>query len=178
MSDESGDPNPYSIVAFIFDGQGTARQKLRQIRLSGGLDVFVIEARAVVEQDENGQVRVHEPSRGVLGAVGGATIGSLLGALGGPIGILTLGAIGATVGGAAGRRWGRDLPIQNLESLGQNLTPDSSAFLLLLEGIQEELLIDSLQSYDPDNVVTLTVDEILSGELASYRTAAQQTVED
>jgi uncharacterized membrane protein len=178
MSDESTGTNPYSIVAFIFDGQGTARQKLRQVRLSGGLDEFVIEARAVVEQDEDGQVIVHEPGRAVLGAVGGATIGGLLGALGGPIGILTLGAVGATVGGAAGRRWGRDLPIQNLESLGQNLTPDSSAFLLLLEGIQEERLIDSLQSYEADNVVSLTVDEILSGELASYRTAAQETGED
>ena len=175
MSDENGGTDAYSIVAFRFDGQKTAKEKLRQIRLRSGLDGFVIEAQAVVERDENGKVRVHEPGHGVSGAAGGAALGGLLGALGGPIGILTLGAVGATVGGVAGRRWGRALPIKNLESLGQYLSPDSSAFLLLLQKIEEERLIESLHGYNAD-VVTLTVDEALSGELASYRTA-QETSE-
>lgn len=157
----------YSIVAFRFDGQDTAKENMRQIRLTGALDTFVVEARAIVEQDENGKIRVHEPGHGVFGAAGGAAVGGLLGMLGGPVGLLVLGALGGAVGGAVGRHWGRALPIQNLEALGEYLVPDSSAFLFLLEEVEADRLIDSLDNYG-GTVVKLTVDEALSAEISEY----------
>lgn len=168
MSQESEIAPGYSIVAFAFAGQDTAKENLRKIRITGALDPYVIEARALVERDEQGKIDVHEPGHGVFGAAGGAALGGLLGVLGGPIGILALGVVGAAVGGAAGRRWGRALPITNLESLGEYLVPDSSAFLLLMDETEAPKLIEDLANYEA-TVVTMTVDEALAAEIAGYQ---------
>jgi len=160
----------YTIVAFRFDGQNTAREKLRQIRLTGSLDEYGIEARAIVDRDENGKIHVHEPGHGVFGAASGAAVGSLLGMLGGPVGLLALGVIGGAAGGAAGRGLGRAIPMENLETLGEYLVPDSSAFLLLLEEIGTEKLINGLESYG-GTVVKLTVDEALAAKIAEHNIA-------
>jgi uncharacterized membrane protein len=174
MSEKNENANasttPYSIVAFRFDGQNAAREKLRQIKLTGALDEYGIEAQAVVDRDENNQIHVHEPGHGVFGAASGAAVGSLLGMLGGPVGLLALGIIGGAVGGAAGRGLGRAIPMENLETLGEYLVPDSSAFLLLLEEIETEKLIDGLESYS-GTVVKLTVDEALSAKIAEHNIA-------
>ena len=58
-----------------------------------------------------------------------------------------------------------------MEELGEALTPDSSAVLLLLEDTYSEGVINSLDSYNA-NVVTLTVGDELSGEIAQYSEGA------
>ena len=47
------------------------------------------------------------------------------------------------------------------------MVPDSSAFLLLVEDIESEAVVDSMKGYNA-NVVTLTVGDDLSGQIASY----------
>ena len=71
------------------------------------------------------------------------------------------------VGGVAGHYLGRPISKGDLEELGEALTPDSSAYLLLLEEVNREDVIDSMAGYNA-NVVTLTVGSELSGEIASY----------
>ncbi len=157
----------YNILAFVFEGQDAAANNLKTIKSSGDLDGYKIVAQATVEQDAKGKVKIHEPGKGGVGAAVGAAVGGVLGLLGGPAGVLALGAAGAAIGGTAGHYWGRAIPKSDLEELGTALKPSSSALLLLLEDTESEGVVNSMQGYNA-NVVTLTVGDELSGEIASY----------
>lgn len=166
MSTDNNGSAVYNILAFSFVGQKTASSLLKDIKSSGALAGYYVVAEAVVEQDAKGKIHVHEPGHGGVGAVVGGTIGGVLGIFGGPAGILTLGAAGAAIGGTVGH-FDRFIPKADLEELGEALTPDTSALLLLLEDIYTEGAIDSMSSYNA-NVVTLTVGDEMSGEIAQY----------
>jgi uncharacterized membrane protein len=157
----------YNILAFNFVGKDTANQAVKEIRSSGVLDGYYIIGQAVVEQDAKGKVHVHETGKGGAGAVVGAIGGGLLGLIGGPVGLLAWIVGGAVVGGVTGKVLGRLVPKSDLEEFGKGMTPDTSAFLLLLEDIESEQVIKSMAGYSA-NVVTLTVGDELSGEIASY----------
>ena len=170
MSDSSDSSAVYNILAFTFDGQDTAGQTVKDIKSSGALEGYEIVAQAVVEQDPKGKVHIHEPGHGVWGAVIGGTVGGLLGLIGGPVGVLALAASGAAVGGVAGHL-DRAIPKDDLEQIGEAMSPDSSAFLLLLEDTYSEGAINSMSGYNA-NVVTLTVGDELSGQIAQYTAGA------
>ena len=51
------------------------------------------------------------------------------------------------------------------------MSPDSSAFLLLLEETESEDVVESMSGYNA-NVVTLIVSDDLSGQIASYTEGA------
>jgi len=157
----------YNILAFTFVGQDTANQTVKEIKSSGLLDDYAIVAQAVVEQDAKGKVHIHEPGRGGVGATVGAVAGGLLGLIGGPAGLLAWAVAGGVVGGVAGKYLGRPIKKGDLQEIGEAMSPDSSAFLLLLEDIYSEDVVDSLKGYKAD-VVTLTVGDELSGQIASY----------
>ena len=76
-------------------------------------------------------------------------------------------AVGAAIGGVAGH-FDRVIPQDDLEELGQDLTPDTSAILLLLEDTYSEGVVNSMSGYNA-NVVTLTVGSDISGQLAQYK---------
>ncbi len=167
MGNEDNGSAVYKIVALTFAGEDAAKQNLEMIKDSGILEGFKIEAECLVSQDEKGKVHIHEPGHGGWGAAAGALVGGTLGLLGGPAAVLALGASGAAIGGAAGHYWGRVVPKEDLEELGAELVPNSSALLLLLEDQYSEALIDSVQGYDA-TVVTMTVGDELSGEIADF----------
>jgi uncharacterized membrane protein len=171
MSSDSNGSAVYDILAFVFDGQDSAKQTLDDIKSSGALDGFDIEAQCIAEQDDKGKVHIHEPGRGGVGATIGAVTGGLLGLLGGPAGVLAVGAAGAAIGGTAGHYWGRIVPADDLKQLGAALEPNTSALLLLLEDTYSEGVINGMADYDT-NVVTLTVGDDLSGEIAQYAAAS------
>jgi uncharacterized membrane protein len=167
MGNGSNGSAVYNILAFTFDGQDTANQTVKDIKSSGALEGYDIVAQAVVEQDAKGKVHIHEPGRGGVGAGVGAVAGGLLGLIGGPAGLLAWVVGGAVVGGVAGKYLGRPIKKGDLQEIGQAMSPDSSAFLLLLEDTYSEGVVDSLKGYNA-NVVTLTVGDELSGQIASY----------
>ena len=157
----------YNILAFNFAGQDTANETVKEIKDSGALEGYDIVAQAVVEQDVKGKVHIHEPGRGGVGATVGAVGGGLLALIGGPAGVLAWMVGGAVVGGVAGHYLGRPISKGDLKEIGDAMSPDSSAFLLLLEDTYSEDVVDSLSGYNA-NVVTLTVGDELSGQIASY----------
>jgi len=157
----------YNILAFTFAGQDTANQTVKAIKSSGALEGYDIVAQCVVEQDAKGKVHIHEPGRGGVGAGVGAVAGGLLGLIGGPAGLLAWAVGGAVVGGVAGKYLGRPFAKGDLKEIGEAMSPDSSAFLLLLEDTYSEDVVDSLSGYNA-NVVTLTVGDELSGQIASF----------
>jgi uncharacterized membrane protein len=154
-------------LAFTFVGEKTAEDTVKDIKKSGALDGQAIVAEAVVSVDEKGKTHIHEPGHGAMGAVlGGAGVG-LLSLIGGPAGLLAWTVGGAVVGGVAGKYLGRPFSKGDLKEIGEAMSPDSSAFLLLVEDIASEAAVDSLKGYNA-NVVTLTVGDDLSGQIASY----------
>ena len=156
----------YNIVAFNFAGKDTAKETVKEIKKSGALEGQSIVAEVIVEQDEKGKVHIHEPGHGTVGAVVGAVGGGLLGLIGGPAGLLAWTVGGAVVGGAAGKYLGRPFSKGDLKEIGAAMSPDTSAFLLLVEDIDSESVVDSLKGYNA-NVVTLTVGDELSGQIAA-----------
>ena len=161
----------YNILAFTFDGKDDADNAVKQIKKSGALKGQMIVAEVVVEQDEKGKVHVHEPGHGTFGSVVGAVGGGLLGLIGGPAGLLAWTVGGAVVGGVAGKYLGRPFSKGDLKEIGEAMSPNSSAFLLLVEDIHSESVIDSMEGYNA-NVVTLTVGDELSGQIAQYTSGA------
>lgn len=175
MSDKKEKSAVYNILAFNFDGEKTAEDTVKEIKKSGALDGQAIVAEAIVSVDEKGKTHIHEPGHGALGAVlGGAGIG-LLSLIGGPAGLLVWTAAGATAGGVAGKYLGRPFSKGDLKEIGDAMSPDSSAFLLLVEDVDSESVVDSMKGYNA-NVVTLTVGDELSGEIASF--AAGEATDD
>ena len=172
MSDDKKESSSvYNILAFTFDGQDTAGQLVKEIKSSGALEGNYIIAQAVVEKDAKGKVHVHEPGHGGLGAVVGGTAGGLLALIGGPVGILAWVVGGAVIGGVAGKYLGRPIKKGDLEEIGEAFEPDSSGFLFLLEDIYSEQVVNNLSGYNA-NVVTLTVGDELSCEIAQYTAGA------
>jgi uncharacterized membrane protein len=167
MGNGNNDSAVYNILAFTFDGQDTAGQIVREIKSSGALEGYYIVAQCVVEQDAKGKVHIHEPGHGGVGATLGAVACGLLGLIGGPVGVLAMAVGGGVLGGVAGHYLGRPISKGDLEEIGEALSPDSSAFLLLLEDTYSEGVINDLSGYNA-NVVTLTVGDELSGQIASY----------
>jgi uncharacterized membrane protein len=163
----------YNILAFNFVGQDTAKETVKEIRSSGALEGYKIVAEAIVEQDPKGKVHFHETGKGGMGAAVGGVAGGLLGLIGGPVGLLAWAVGGAVVGGAAGKYLGRPIAKGDLKEIGEAMQPDSSAFLMLLEDKDSEAVIKSMSGYSA-NVVTLTVGDELSGQLASL-TAGEVT---
>ena len=163
----------YNVLAFRFDSQKGAEQALKQIESSGTLDGYKIAAQATVEQDAKGKVHFHEPGRGGVGAAIGTGAGALLGLIGGPAGVLAWAAAGGAIGGVAGHYLGRVLSKGDMKEIGDALTPNTSFLLMLLEDTESEGVIKSMQGYSA-NVVTLTVGDELSGQIASYVAGAAQ----
>ena len=164
---DEGQGAVYNIVAFNFDGKDTAKQTLKEAKKSGALEGYVIVVEAIVEQDEKGKVHLHEPGHGILGGSVGAVGGGLLGLIGGPAGLLAWTVGGAVVGGAAGKYLGRPISKGDLKEIGTAMTPDTSAILLMLEDAETEDVVKGMSGYSA-NVVTLTVGDELSGQIASY----------
>ena len=172
----SNDSAVYNILAFVFDGQDTAKQNLKDAKSAGAFEGYEIVAQAIVEQDPKGKVHFHEPGRGGVGAVVGGIAGGLLGLIGGPVGVLAWAVGGAVVGGVAGKYLGRPIDKGDLEEIGEAMSPDTSGILLLLEDTYSEAAVNSMSGYNA-NVVTLTVGDELSGQIAQY-TAAVATDAD
>ncbi|MEZ4518716.1 MAG: DUF1269 domain-containing protein [Chloroflexota bacterium] len=166
----------YNILAFNFAGEKSAEEAVKEIKKSGALEGQAIVAEAIVSVDEKGKPHIHEPGHGTLGAGVGAAGGGLLGLIGGPAGLLAWAIGGAVIGGVAGKYLGRPFPKEDLKEIGEQMLPDTSAFLLLVEDVESEAIIGKMQGVSA-NVVTLTVGDELSGEIAQM-VAADATVTD
>jgi len=167
MGNDDNGSGVYNIVALNFAGEDTAKQTLSTMKDADAFEGYDIMAECIVSQNDKGKVHIHEPGHGGWGAAAGAAVGGLLGVFGGPAGVAALGATGAAIGGAAGHYWGRYVPKEDLEELGAEMVPNTSALLLILEDTETEGFVNGVQDYDA-NVVTLTVGDELSGEIAQY----------
>ena len=155
----------YHIVMFAFAGQDTANQVVKEIHDNQKLGGYKILAQGVAEKDAKGKVHFHEPGRGGVGTTVGLVAGGLLGLLGGPVGLLAWAVAGGVVGGVVGKYGFRPIDPDELKALGDSLPLNSSAFLVLVEDTETEKIVDGMAGYQA-NVVTITVGDQMSGEIA------------
>ncbi len=155
----------YDILVFSFADTQTADNVVNELKASQKLGGYKVVAEAVVIHEADGSVHVHEPGEGGKGATIGAVVGGALGLLGGPVGVLWLAAAGGAVGGVAGHFAGRSIPADDLKKIGEQLQPNSSAFLALVENTDAEAVVNSMSGVNA-NVVTITLGDELSGTIA------------
>ena len=155
----------YNILVFSFTDTHTADEVVNELKASQKLGGYKVVAEAVVIHEADGSVHVHEPGEGGKGAAIGAVVGGAIGLLGGPVGVLWLAAAGGAVGGVAGHFAGRSIPADDLKRIGEQLPPNSSAFLALVEDTDAEAVVNSMSDINA-NVVTITLGDELSGTIA------------
>lgn len=158
----------FNVLAFCFPGHRTAGDVATGVRVRQEEADNRIVADAVVEVDYEGKTHIHEPGKGGVGTAAGAVVGGVLGLIGGPAGLLAWTVSGAVIGGVAGHYLGQAIPKKDLEAFGEQLAPDSSAYLALVEEADTENIISDMAAYDA-NVITLTMGDDISGEIAEIR---------
>jgi len=164
----------YNILVFSFADTQTADAVVNELKTSQKLGGYKVVAEAVVIREADGSVHIHEPGKGGRGAAIGAVAGGVLGLLGGPVGVLWLAAAGGALGGIAGHFAGRSIPVDDLKQIGEQLQPNSSAFLALVENTDAEAVVNSMAGYKA-NVVTITLGDELSGTIAQSVEADVET---
>jgi uncharacterized membrane protein len=155
----------YDILVFSFADTHTADEVVNELKASQKLGGYKVVAEAVVIREADGSVHIHEPGEGGKGATIGAVVGGAIGLLGGPVGVLWLAAAGGALGGVAGHFAGRSIPADDLKKIGEQLQPNSSAFLALVEDTDAEAVLNSMSGIQA-NVVTVTLGDELSGTVA------------
>ncbi len=165
----------YSILLFAFDGVRTAGNLVDDVVASQRQAGLKLITQAVVERETDGNVKIHEPGRGGVGATAGAVAGGLLALLGGPVGVLTMIVAGGAIGGVAGHFAGRVLPADDLRKIGQSLPLNSSGFIVITEDTEAEKAIDAMKKYTAD-VVVITAGSELSGVIGQAVAADVQPV--
>jgi len=137
------------------------------IKKAGKSQDFKVPAWAVVEVDDNGKTHVKQSGRGGLGAAAGAGIGVLLGLIGGPAGLIawTLGS--ALIGGIAGMKMGHQFDSNQLKAMAVDMLPNTSAIIVVIQDTLAENVAKDMGDYGA-KVVTVTLGDQLSGEVASY----------
>jgi uncharacterized membrane protein len=170
---ESTQNSVYRILAFVFPGEESAGNVSEELKLGAEDGDYKIVANAVVAVDVNGKPHVHEPGHGSAGTAIGAAAGGLLGLIGGPVGLLFWAAAGGVVGGVAGKHTGQAIPPEDLKELAGEMDPDTSAILAMVDDEDADDVVSEMKGYTT-NVVTLTVGDATSGEIAQA-VAAQTT---
>ena len=166
MSKQENSAAVYEIVAFIFADKDSALQVSKELKASAKPTGYKIVANAVVEVDAKGKPHVHEAGHGRWGTGIGAAAGAgMLALIGGPAGLLVWAVAGGAIGGVIGKHMGRAIPTEDLKKLAEQMQPNTSAILAMVEDTAAEALIGDLQGYKA-KVVTMTVGDEASGEIA------------
>ena len=94
-------------------------------------------------------------------------MGVLLGLIGGPAGLLAWTLGDALVGGVAGKRLGQPFDADQLKAFAVDMAPNTSGILVVIEDKLAQDAAKAMGEYGA-KVVTLTLGDQLSGEVASF----------
>jgi uncharacterized membrane protein len=158
----------YALVA-TYDDENSADQSLKMLVQSTRDGVIDIYDAAVIMKDLDGSIHVRDSanmSTGTGAAIGGL-IGGVIGLLAGPAGMVLLAGTGAVIGSAL---TGGDegIPDEKLFAMGENLKPDSSATVVIVEEVWvkdvETLLMQSSSQVDLREISPEITSQLLGDE--------------
>lgn len=137
------------LMIATFDQESQASETLKQLKaLAKAGDISILNA-AVLKKDDHGKFSVRETQdvNAKQGAAFGAVAGGLIGLLAGPAGAIAGAAAGAAAGGFAAEKIDMGFDNTTLKQFSDDLQPNSSAIIALVEqSICEEVLTTLLQT--------------------------------
>jgi uncharacterized membrane protein len=126
--------NPVELIVAAFQDEKTAKVALEALKKAQRAKLVKIENAAVLRKDEKGKLHIketHDMGGGkgaALGGVGGAAIGLIAGAA-----LAAPAVVGALVGGLVAKLRDSGFSDERLKTLGEGLTPGSSAIVAVVE---------------------------------------------
>ena len=153
---------PISVIVAKFktaDTAQTAMSKFDQARKSGTIDY---EDVAIVSRAEDGTLQVNESddtSTGAGARIGGI-LGGVIGLLGGPAGVVIGAGAGALLGGLAAHG-DAGIADERLKKLGAELTPGTSALVIVLSQAWMVEAEQQLSSLGGEVITTALRDELV-----------------
>ena len=168
---------PVQVVVAAFNEEDTANQVLKELKLARWAGLIGIQNAAVIRRDTKDKLHIKELRDwgGGKGAAVGGTIGAVLGAVLGPGALLT-GAAGAAIGGLAAKLRDSGFSNERLNTIGQSLTPGSSALVAVIEHKWVEELEKEMAEAGAD-VVTATIAADIAEQLQAGREVAFTAIE-
>lgn len=136
---------PVQLVVAAFQDEKAADAALKELKTLKRERLIGIQNAAVIRKDEKGKLHIRETADlgGGRGAALGGVAGAAIGLIAGPA-LVVPAAVGALVGGLTAKLKDSGFSDERLETLGEGLTPGSSAIVAVIEHkwvdeIQKEL---------------------------------------
>jgi uncharacterized membrane protein len=125
---------PVQLVVAAFQDEKAADEALKELKTLRREKLIRIENAAVIRKDEKGKLHIRETADvgGGKGAVMGGVAGAAIGLIAGPA-LVVPAAVGALVGGLTAKLKDSGFSDERLETLGEGLTPGSSAIVAVIE---------------------------------------------
>jgi uncharacterized membrane protein len=159
------------LVAIAYDSVDTARQVAENVVQAQKAHVIELEDMVIVERQQDGKVKLHQPSATAGGAVGGALWGGLIGLI---FFVPFVGmAIGAASGAAAGAMSDYGVDDNFMKDLGANLDPGAGALILLIRRVSVDKVIPQISI--PGKVIQSSLDNDTEQRLSDALAAAGQS---
>lgn len=161
---------PVQVIVAAFQEEKAADQALKELKRAAKEKVIKIENAAVLRKDEKGKLHIKETADmgGGKGAAVGGVAGAAIGLIAGPALVIPA-AVGALVGGLTARLRDSGFSDERLESIGEGLTPGSSAIIAVVDHIWVEAVEKQLAKEGAD----LTTAE-LKADIASQLEAGHE----
>lgn len=125
---------PVQLVVAAFQDESGANEALKELKHAKRQGLIKIDNAAVLRKDEKGKLHIKETHDmgGGKGAAFGGVAGAAIGLLAGPALVVPI-AVGALVGGLTAKLVDSGFSNKQLETLGDGLTPGSSAIVAVVE---------------------------------------------
>jgi uncharacterized membrane protein len=157
------------LVAVAYDSEATAREVLDTLRRLQTEHVVELEVAVVVTKNEDGKIKLHQSfSPTGAGAAGGALWGGLIGLI--FLAPLLGMAVGAAAGAAGGAMADYGVDDRFMKELGEKLTPDSAALILLVRSMTPDKILPNIQ--EQGHVIQSSLSNEAEGQLNDALAAA------
>jgi uncharacterized membrane protein len=156
------------LVAISYDSVDTAREVAENVAQAVKAHELDLDDMVIVEREQDGKVKLHQPSAAAGGAVGGALWGGLIGLI---FFMPLLGmAIGAASGAAAGALSDYGVDDDFMKQLGENLEPGAGALILLVRKVTVDKVLPQIKI--PGKVIQTSLDNETEQRLSDALAAA------
>ncbi len=170
---------PVQLIVAAFNDEKAADQALKQLKKARKKKLIKIENAAVIRKDQQGKLHIKETADngGGKGAVLGGVTGAAIGVIAGPL-LVVPAAVGALVGGLTAKLKDSGFPDEQLKTVGEGLTPGSSAIIAVVDHIWVEAVEKQLEEEGADLFVAqLSADianELEAGHEVAYSALVTQ----
>jgi uncharacterized membrane protein len=134
-----------NLVAIAYDDLGKAQEVMGTVGQLVREHSLTLEDAVIVEQKQDGKIKLHQPSLAGRGAAGGALWGGLIGLI---FFMPLLGlAVGAASGAAAGALSDYGIDDNFMKELGDKLQPGNAAVFVLVKEATRDKVVPEIAKY-------------------------------